>query len=121
MFISKHTTFSFNLLTGNGKYSVDEIDTVGLPLHVDLFDLLSLGCYAAAPVSAGGCCTAAKAGTTEVQHGQRSVRRRKCETSDDFLFDLIKYLAGMLGYVREIYIKLPYPTLPACRKSSNAS
>lgn len=44
----------------------------------------SLGCSAAAPGSAGGCCAAAKAGTTEVQHGQRSAGRGKCETSDDF-------------------------------------
>lgn len=51
-----------------------------------IFLLLSLGCAAAAPVSAGGRRAAAKAGATEVQHGQRSVGRRKCETSDDFLF-----------------------------------
>lgn len=44
----------------------------------------SLGCSAAAPGSPGGCCAAAKTGTTEVQHGQRSAGGRKCETNDDF-------------------------------------
>lgn len=44
----------------------------------------SLGCSAAATGSAGGRCAAAQAGATEVQHGQRSAGRGKCETSDDF-------------------------------------
>lgn len=54
-------------------------------LYVSLILLsFSLGCSATAPGIAGGCCAAAKAGTTEEQYGQRSAGRRKCETSDDF-------------------------------------
>lgn len=49
---------------------------------------LSLGCFAAAPGSAGGRCAAAKAGTTEEQHGQRSAGRGKCETSHYFRLTL---------------------------------
>lgn len=49
-----------------------------------IFPSFSLGCSAAALGSAGGCRAAAKAGTIEEQHGQRSAGRGKCETSDDF-------------------------------------
>lgn len=57
-------------------------------LHFDLHLPLSLGCLAAASGFTGGRCAAAKAGSAEVQHGQRSAGERKRESRNDFLLTL---------------------------------
>lgn len=44
----------------------------------------SLGCSAATLGCAGGCRATAEAGTTEVQHGQRSAGWGKCERMPHF-------------------------------------
>lgn len=84
----------------------------------------SLGCSAAALGSAGGCSAAAKAGTTEVQHGQRSAGGGKCETSDDFPLTRwnIRPLWLVAAGLSERTIALIYHLdITVCRQSSNAS
>lgn len=84
----------------------------------------SLGCSAAAPGSAGGCCAAAEAGDTEVQHGQRSTGRRKCETNDDFHVALhfSTRSSSVDASLCEIDVEQMYHVdLCVCRQSSNTS
>lgn len=73
----------------------------------------SLGCSAAAPGSAGGCCAAAKAGTTEVQHGQRSAWRGKCEKWW-FPFDTLKYFTCLTHGCRFMWEQYSTHTSRCC-------
>lgn len=78
----------------------------------------SLGCSAAAPGSARWCCSAAKAGTAEMQHGQRPAGRGKRETRPD----LHVTQSNRTGMVTEICKRIMrHADECVCRQSSSTN